>query len=469
MAERNILSVGYSIPGFSDTCLPFESDQSLLDADIVLFYPTLKDFYSSSYYQGRRRISDDDSPSAVEHCRRWRQELIELLKAGKTAVVFLAPLEEVFVHLGEKNVSGTGRNQKVTHIVESLKSYAALPFDLGTIIPKGGSEIRVVGDLKALTPYWSVFGPQSPYKVYMRQPKGTPILTAKSPDAIVGLLVKVGNGSAVLLPPVEYDEDKFTGKNKKGQEVWTNKAIQFGERLVAAVIELDRALRADTQITPAPAWVRNAEFTIPAEVALEGKVLETNARIEALRAERDLLSEKAAQASALRDLLYESGKPLERAVLRALKAMRFTATPFSKDGSEFDAVFSAPERRFIGEVEGKNNKAVNVEKLDQLERNIREDFAREESSVYAKGVLFGNAYRLRPPTDRPDYFTMKCQSAATRGKVALVRTPDLFSITRYPEENIDEVYAATCRGAILAAEGTVVVFPPIPSAEGAVV
>jgi hypothetical protein len=54
-------------------------------------------------------------------------------------------------------------------------------------------------------------------------------------------------------------------------------------------------------------------------------------------------------------LLYEAGKPLERAVLRALKALGFKATPFTEDGSEFDAVFSAPEGRFIGEVEGKND------------------------------------------------------------------------------------------------------------------
>lgn len=469
MAELSILSVGYEIPGYSDISLPLESDRSLLDADIVVFSPTLRDFYSSEYFQGKRRISDDDSPSAVEHCRRWRQELVELLKAGKTALVFLAPLEEVCVYLGHQKVSGTGHSQKVTHILEALNSYAALPFDLGTVVPKGGSEIRVVGGLKALAPYWTAFGPQSPYKVYLKQPKGTPILTAKSSDAVVGLVMKVGKGTAVLLPPLEYDEAKFIGKDKKRHPVWTAKAIQFGNRFVAALVELDRALRAGTEITPAPAWARKPEFLVPAEVALDTQVHAKNAQIEALRAERDTLSEKATQAGNLRDLLYEGGRPLERAVLRALQAMRFTATPFREDGSEFDAAFSAPEGRFIGEVEGKNDKAVNVDKLDQLERNIREDFARQESGGYAKGVLFGNAYRFRPPSERPDYFTGKCYSAASRGRVALVRTTDLFSVARYLEENTDEEYAASCRAAILAAEGTVVTFPTLPSVEGGAV
>jgi hypothetical protein len=463
MGEKNILSVGYDIPAFEETYLSFKSARSLLDADIVVFNPTLRDFYSYTYYQGKRRISDDDSPNAVEHCRRWRQELIELVKSGKTAVVFLAPIEEVYVHLGEKTVSGTGRNQKVTYIVEPLNSYTALPFDLGTVVPKGGHEIRVLGDLKALAPYWAEFGSRSPYKVYLKQPKGTPILSAKMPDAIVGLFVKIGKGTAVLLPPLEYNDAEFTGKNKKGQTVWTKQAIQFGKRFVAALVELDRAFCAESEVTPAPAWVRDEAYTVPAEVRLEAQIRDANARIDALRSEREALGTRAAQAAALRDLLYEAGKPLERAVLRALKAMGFTAIPFREDGSEFDAVFSASEGRFIGEVEGKNDKAVSIEKLDQLERNIREDFARQESGMYAKGVLFGNAYRLRPPVERPASFTTKCHAAASRGKVSLVRTADLFPITRYLEDRADEEFASKCRAAIVSTEGAVVTFPPLPS------
>lgn len=162
MAEHSFLTVGYEIPGFSDRCLGFTSDRSLLDADVILFSPTLSEFYSSIYYQGKRRIHDDDSRRAVEHCRRWKQELLEALKAGKTVIVFLSALEEVYVHLGQTNVSGTGRNQKVTYIVEPLTNYSALPFDLGTVVPKGGTEIRPVGDLKQIAPYWSEnFGYQS--------------------------------------------------------------------------------------------------------------------------------------------------------------------------------------------------------------------------------------------------------------------------------------------------------------------
>ena len=75
---------------------------------------------------------------------------------------------------------------------------------------------------------------------------------------------------------------------------------------------------------------------------------------------------------------------------------------------------SAPRERFIGEVEGKDNKAINIDKFSQLERNLNEDFAREGVDQFAKGVLFGNPYRLRSPDNRDDPFTDKCRTAAAR-------------------------------------------------------
>jgi hypothetical protein len=131
--------------------------------------------------------------------------------------------------------------------------------------------------------------------------------------------------------------------------------------------------------------------------------------------------------------------------------------------SEFDAVFISPEGRCLGEAEGKDNKAINIDKFSQLERNLQEDFVREEVEEYAKGVLFGNAYRLQPLDKRGDYFTEKCVSAAKRVRATLVRTPDLFGPARYLKENpSDTAYAKQCREAMFATEGGVLVFPSPP-------
>jgi hypothetical protein len=169
----------------------------------------------------------------------------------------------------------------------------------------------------------------------------------------------------------------------------------------------------------------------------------------------------------LRRLLFEQGKPLEHAVLQAMKLLGFDGQSFADGESEFDGIFISPEGRCLGEAEGKDNKAINIEKFSQLERNLQEDFARDEVTEHAKGILFGNAYRLAAIGDRSEFFTAKCISAAKRIGAVLVRTPDLFAPAKYIKENpSDKEYARTCRAAIYYSAGEVVVFPSPPIEDG---
>jgi len=132
-------------------------------------------------------------------------------------------------------------------------------------------------------------------------------------------------------------------------------------------------------------------------------------------------------------------------------------------------VFTWNGTRFLGEAEGKDTKAINVDKISQLERNLSEDFARDEVTEYARAILFGNAFRLQELSTRGDFFTVKCVSTAIRIKAALVRTPDLFFVARYVKEGGDTAFGAKCIEVIAAAEGAVVVFPTVPSEKAEVV
>lgn len=178
------------------------------------------------------------------------------------------------------------------------------------------------------------------------------------------------------------------------------------------------------------------------------------------------LERQLEEAGTLRRLLFEQGKPLEGAILEAMKLFGFDSQPFSDGESEFDGVFTSPEGRCLGEAEGKDNKPIAIEKFGQLERNLHEDFERDEVLEHAKGLLFGNAYRLKPIKGRGDFFTEKCISAAKRTGVALIRTPDLFTPAKYLKEHpSDSEYAVKCRKAIFSTSGTTVVFPDTPVAE----
>jgi hypothetical protein len=210
-------------------------------------------------------------------------------------------------------------------------------------------------------------------------------------------------------------------------------------------------------------------------IAALGWASSTNGcRVEQAQREKEALSDQLTTAGRHRALLYEKGKPLEEAIIHALRLMGFTASPFKASDSEFDVVFESAEGRLIGEAEGKDNRAVNVDKLRQLSMNIHEDLQREEINTPAKPVLFGNGYRLQSVTERPDPFTDKCKSAAATSSTALVHTPDLFVVVQNLLEQSYEEYAKECRRAILSSVGRVVFpeknisdeSPPTESVEG---
>jgi hypothetical protein len=193
----------------------------------------------------------------------------------------------------------------------------------------------------------------------------------------------------------------------------------------------------------------------------------TDAAIGKLTDKRADLVGELDSARELYGLLYETGPALEHAIRLGLGHLGFKAEPYKAGESEFDVVFVAPEGRCLGEAEGKDAKAINVDKMSQLERNLQEDFARDEVTEFAKGVLFGNAHRFTAPKDREDSFTAKCISAAKRLRVALIRTPDLFFVARYLAEAADEDFATRCRKAIFDADGEIVAFPTPPEPKGA--
>lgn len=143
----------------------------------------------------------------------------------------------------------------------------------------------------------------------------------------------------------------------------------------------------------------------------------------------------------------------------------FKAEPYADGKSEFDAVFESAEGRLLGEAEGKDNKAVNIEKLRQLSTNLHEDLQREEVDHPAKGILFGNGYRLTKPGERQTQFTDKCITSATSMSYGLVSTDRLYAAAQYLSGTSGEEFARRYRVAIIELSG-IVRFPDVPGTVG---
>ena len=217
--------------------------------------------------------------------------------------------------------------------------------------------------------------------------------------------------------------------------------------------------------TPPPTWVLDTAFGTPEESAIQREIANISKKISELQDESNQLEQRMDAAGSIRALLYEQGKALQLAVRDAMIVLGFSAESLKESDSEFDIFFESPEGRCLGNVEGKDNMAVNIDRFSQLERNLQEDFSREGVAEYAKGVLFANTDRLKPPADRGEAFTLKCVTAAKRVHVALIRTADLFEPVRYLRNHPDPDYAKVCREAIFNAEGDIVTFPPALNSE----
>jgi len=463
--SKKILTIGLEMASDQIETLEFNSKASLLDWDIVLFRPDVSYFYSYSHdtYQGKPSLDDSASFRLKESCEHWRREIKQAVEAGKTVLVYLAPLQEVYIDTGKREYSGTGRNQKTTRIVALYNNYASIPFQLNPVSATGSAMRLVPLGAEVLAPYWSELGPLSEYKVLL--PAGTPgvCLTTKTGEKPVGVIArsKGSAGTLVLVPDVDFYPDEFLVKKGKGQD-WTDAATQFAARFVSTIVALDKALHNTAEVTPEPAWASNSDFALATEHNLRSELLDAERLVEEAQRRKEKLQERLTCAGASRGLLYEKGKPLEHAIIDALQTLGFAAASYKEGSSEFDVVFDCSEGRLLGEAEGKDSKAVNVDKLRQLAMNIHEDLQREEVDAPAKGVLFGNGFRLDFPSSRSAQFTAKCVTAAESSSTALVATSSLFLAVQYLSANPDEDYAKRCRESILNGIG-VVTFESAPT------
>lgn len=472
MAEKQIFTIGYTIPTFDENCVDFYDGVSLMDADILLISPELfspRESYSSwiNFSSGGGCYNAPTSSEYEEKVSHLKKEVRDFLQSGKSAFILLSKKEN---HTLSSGVSHPRKGENL-HNTYTKNNYDFLPVSIGTLVSASRKNIEFSGN-QLFSDFNKEFKKNLEYQLYVENPDNAQVIfTGKDKAKILGAVYKVKTGHLVVLPFINYDEKKFTEYKLEGKEkkaYWTKEATQFGKSLVKTLINVDKALRKGGDRTPPPDWVSQVDFQLVQEQVLQKEVEQKVKEIEGLSLQKNDLITKMEQETKLKDLLFETGKTLENGINLGLKILGYNAENYNDGIIELDHIILSPEGdRFIGEAEGKDNSAVNIDKLRQLLINIHEDLQREEVESSAIGILFGNGFRLTEPSTRVEQFTTKCISTAKSLNCILIKTSDLFRVAKYIKESEDQNFAKSCRDIIKSSVGKIVEFPDLPTARDA--
>ncbi len=451
---KSMVAVNIEIPGIAHC--PYDEGRSLQDYDIVIFNPELPYYERFSFSDGSSSISRPYGKVATSSIKHWNSEITNALREGRT-VFFLLARHEVDSYVTGLE-SATGKVSRYS--TEPLDNYVVLPLSL-SFTNGHGSNIKITDTrfkdlLESLSGYIE-------YQGYLENSVRKPIATTHSGGKAVGVItqLKDSTGHLVLLP--YFDLEDLMEENKKGDLVWSKKALGLGTKLTKILLQLDKGLVQASDKTPIPAWVDTISKSMCVK-NLEDEFTKVTKNIEEKEIEKKNTIELLQLALTPTELLYETGHRLEMAVEGLLTVLGYKVSNFKEGSLEIDHVIISPEgKRLIGEAEGKDNSAIGIDKFRQMESNIYEDFQREDITEIASGILFGNGFRMLDPKQRDTQFTDKCLINAKRLKTVLVQTSDLYPIATYLQDHPeDENFKEKCRGVLENASGDIAVFPLPP-------
>jgi hypothetical protein len=450
---KSIVCVNYDIPTV-DNQIEYLSNESLRDYDVIIFDPQFPYLSRIEFDGGGSCLAIESTAVLAKAISHWQSELRGALQSGKTLFILLNELEQDSAATGS-----TMKTQKQrVYSTMNIENYSAVPVKIALKNAVGRKFRAQDGRFRSV---YDIITKIAGYRVILTSDKNMNVTFCARDGAAVGAIIRPEGlpGTLVLLPYFSFETEEFT-MEEGGNLVWTEQAIRTSHALISQILAIDKTLKGEAEFTPPPNWINNAKS--PAlGAAIDVAIADINMQIESLKTERCQLENSKSDLVSYTHLFYEAGKPLEHAIEKTLKLLGYEVHTLRIGDLEIDHVIVGPNgKRMIGEAEGKDTSAVDISKFRQLASNIQEDFAREEVDAPAKGLLFGNGYRLMPPENRGEQFTQKCLTNARLHGTALIRTADLYPLAAHLLDHPhDDNFKAACRAAIEDTAGAIVSFP----------
>ena len=444
---RKIAGLGFETTSTLVEFLSIKSRASLSEYDILIIQPAFLNLYEKEYYdyKGKPYLKANDSSKFIEDMVYWRQEIITFLSFGKTIFILSSEKKEFYYQTGKTMVAGLGKHSKEKNIVNLTSNYRFLEFiqisnTTLKITQHTGAQVIKEKNTEILSEFYEIFKDKFNYQVHFEHEDLKPVLRTKH-SHIVGGIFEL-KGALILLPSIKLDQ-------------------QSSNILVDQLLKIDKFVKLKT--TPIPDWAIE-NYKTNQEDTIYQKLCDIDTKIKEFEDERIQQQVLLKSEQEYRGLLFETGKPLEEIVKKSLRVLGYTTENFTdKVGNEIDIILISPEgNTYCGECEGKESKAIDINKFRQLSDHIEvyEESLNDDTTIH--GVLFGNAARLKEIKEREEDFTKTCIDRAKHKNIILIKTSDLYPLVQYLRETDDEDFKKICRDTIHNSLGQIVQFPSIP-------
>lgn len=429
----NIVTVNFYLDDNRVINTTIDSNETFLDADVVIFDPS--EF--QNLWHDKVKLANDNvgriySPTSDKIRQLFtsrRNEVKTLLENGKIIISIINPL--------------TGFNGEIANVnkydVITNYDYLPLPQEFFLKHLKSGSSSQNNSSKhhpkgKTLfSQFFYAFKDEIEYTAYFDFDalENQDYFILNKANRPIAAFHKFNNGLIVHIPSLNYNKDdkKFVGVIRQCAEKFLLQRFQ----------------------TPAPSWTNL--ITLYGESNFEQDLKILNEKIKNLEEEKIKIELAKLEITQYKGLLFEQGFELEELVLKSFRMFGFKAENRKQEDLEHDVVFESAEGHGLAEIEGKDNDAIHISKLDQLNRAVDEAF--ELTEKYPQGILIGNHYRLTNPENRKEAFTEKVHIVAKKKSFGLLTTVEIFNAVNYLIKNPnDEKFKTLCREKILSISGT---------------
>lgn len=384
----------------------FSSSMSLLDFDIILldFNSILWEYKVEKTFRGLTSLSDDSSVKLIHDCERRKKEILELLKIGRSIVVYTPKPTKCYVDSGKREYSGTGKNRHTTRMVDLWNLIDILPIKVLTEEAQGNSIEYLENDI--FKEFWEMNKEFLEYNAYFEENIGNPIFKIRSTNKVIGTYVTYEKGNLVFIPRFLDEHEDLDNENN----------------FFASITSLISKLQVDSGKYTLPEW--SEQYVLPNEDKIENEVKELEQTLFRLEEKIILSKKRLEKVRELKLLITGTGRALELKVRQAFEELGFIVSE-GLPGRD-DLILKLDDKIAVVEVKGVKKSAAEKHAA-QLEKWVSEYYSNK--NIMPKGILVVNAFKDLPLNERcEDEFPNQMLSYSTKREHCLITGNQLLEL-----------------------------------------